>query len=711
MDYYAQGYFSFAGGAGGSTLPNLRSAVATSETGNIFYTGSFSGDALIENYTGNTIKLKRISGVTTPQAFNSLASGRLDLDAITAWEPTVDLRLHSVICQKTGTEFLIQGANVPFRTSGAYEFFGVSRNETDGTLTKTNDGGKGAVLNGGAYLEATGLTIDTTNGVELHLCFAPQTRKVTSDKFSGTGVDPYGSNSTGEMLFSLSNGTTNQMALRMTGANASTFASRRIGGGTDTFITAEAHTLQAFQPMVVGVEINGVTHGFRGFGAVDVPNTRNYQALNSAQQTAQSTLGTNCTIRIGRSISTSGVWSPTANIKVSSFIVTKSLSGSVADRKFRAKMRARMLYQTQQHLHKTKAEIEALFTANGGDVVYFKDTNPTTKTTAGIEGRVTYEWNQTVNNGKTPNQDFAYEGTSIGVKGVRNNEYRNTANTFNGSAPFMHDTLQGTMLAIMDVEDITKVDGVAVTSPSVVPVDSLSQIVNLGSRTPLTLGTGTGYSDKNISAGLAYHHSEATGVTRVADSKDTVNDISSYRPNIGSPTPVPYDGVNQAGGKYAFNTNCKYWQDNETFSGETMNASKWLALRGKAPSLPDNHVGATSYFNATRYHTAMMAMSWSPPTGYTLSTVPSAPTGQEATCKFYAGTAEGTPFTTPAYGFAKRVGNALVSMPDTTTTVTTTAYLGGIQTGTHLVHAFTKDVLSTDTLHTIASNVDVLLYD
>jgi hypothetical protein len=364
----------------------------------------------------------------------------------------------------------------------------------------------------------------------------------------------------------------------------------------------------------------------------------------------------------------------------------------------RARMRKRLELISQQHLMDTKSNVEALFTSSGGDILYHKNANTTTKQVTGINSQVTVQFNTATNGADTPSWDYTYKAQLSGVQGIRNPNVKNSANSFKGTAPFMHDTMAGTIFAVMEVEDITQTGGGA---------DGLAQVVSISSLTPTLNPIGSGLDTFDTSASVGYHHAEMSGITRVCYSKDP-NGLGQFQPNFGG---VDYDGLNQAMGKYPFNLALNQFILNEVYGGVTLTAAVWLAERGKAPHLPDNLTGAVSQFNNKRLHSAAMCLTWEAPIGYTTSTVPNvANGGQQADVEFYGGTIDGTPMTAPAFSYAQRRTSGQVSMPSANATVSSCFYLSNNQSGTHLMQAFAKRKLTKAEVEKVSANLDVLLY-
>jgi hypothetical protein len=234
--------------------------------------------------------------------------------------------------------------------------------------------------------------------------------------------------------------------------------------------------------------------------------------LSAGNQTANTNAGfQNGTLKIGAGISTTGSWASggtgnsNGDFVFGALIISETLTESE-----RRDLHGKMRLKAEPSLNLSKANLEAMFS----EILDFRDVDGS-RLLMGKNGKLALQFNvSTPFGGYSP--DFTYGATSnyLGMTGVKFNDDRNTANTFQsvttGTATSDYWTQQneGSYLVI-GARDATGGAGYS---------------TNLGDW--FSIGTGNP-PDQNLSAkpvnnsfGAIWHHAQPAVLTKIADTLD-----------------------------------------------------------------------------------------------------------------------------------------------------------------------------------------------
>jgi hypothetical protein len=181
---------------------------------------SFGFDRLVEGYSGNTVRLKRLSDNATSDFGFDAASGKFNHAAVDTWRGSADVDVVQHFDQSGSASVLGAVGTVAYVRSNVVKRFGTTVSPTDAQLTRsTTDGGVGADLGDdvGCYSLATS-GIVASAGVEFHLLCSHNERKAASNATAG---DPFGANSVQEFLFSYGLNTNARIFHQISGESAS----------------------------------------------------------------------------------------------------------------------------------------------------------------------------------------------------------------------------------------------------------------------------------------------------------------------------------------------------------------------------------------------------------------------------------------------------------------------------------------------------------
>jgi hypothetical protein len=282
--------------------------------------------------------------------------------------------------------------------------------------------------------------ITSTKLVETERGYTSNPSVTIANPHGGTGAtfsvttnllgDALGSDSRGEILLSYGASATNNATLKMFGTTGNAFATRRIGtgdGGTDQFGNVDSYTMNANSLQIISWNIRDTADTTKikvhSFGASPSALT-----LSAGNQTANTNAGfQNGTLKIGAGISTTGSWASggtgnsNGDFVFGALIISETLTESE-----RRDLHGKMRLKAEPSLNLSKANLEAMFS----EILDFRDVDGS-RLLMGKNGKLALQFNvSTPFGGYSP--DFTYGATSnyLGMTGVKFNDDRNTANTF-----------------------------------------------------------------------------------------------------------------------------------------------------------------------------------------------------------------------------------------------------------------------------------------
>ena len=424
-------------GGGGAPEPvanSLDAPVASAQASNTRM--AFSPDQVVEGYSGNTMRLKRLSD-SQEADFGTDDSGLFDKAAADTWRSGADVDLVKFYDQKGGAlELVCNGSGQVVRSNQWFRF----GNEigANGQLTRSASNGGVAVnfTGNGGYLRvaSSGLTL-SLNDLEFFLLFSNTDRK----KSSGDSADPVelNANNTRENILSYGDRSINAFNYYI-GGGPFTNALRMITASSGQDVTA-SNGVKIFKAKAQQVHCLVATTA-SGFGNYTAGRKFLSGSYNGGQVSTIAAGGMdNKEIVIG-SRHNSGAsnavdTSNRLNGLFGGLIVTGGNTSFV-----RRGIMARLNQVGQQHRRKSVSDILGYFE----DVLVMADSDMN-GLVAGKNGNNSVQFNLTQG---TPSQEVGYAVPDVGVTGVRSNSNSATDNSFVSSGSVFVEQSQGTMLAI-----------------------------------------------------------------------------------------------------------------------------------------------------------------------------------------------------------------------------------------------------------------------
>lgn len=537
---------------------------------------AFGFDRLVEGYTGNTVTLRRLSD-NAAQAFGVTGLGHLDMDAVETWRGSADVDVVSFLDQMVTGNVLDVPANytVAFIRNDVVGRFGATRSTTDGQLTRSaTDGGVGGNLGDdiGCFV-SDAVTFDTTGGVELHMLWSQNERKVKSNV-----VDDFGGNADDEYLFTFGRPD-----------NTNVYFRNVVGAGTAVdFVKAQTQTGQqtsnthgysykkygqnvrtySLQPDTLNVYANGRVE-IRGLGAANQADI-----ANGVYNGSKLIIGNTFTNTSG-GLRTNSM----GNILFGGVIVTTPLENSQ-----RYAVQSKLGAIGQQHKVRAQSTIEGYFE----EIVDFASADGNTGTIAGKNNLLQLDVNiNTVAEG-APDWEFNAEIPGIGVRGLKTGSM-NPANGFKATNTYFSGHTSGTMVLMYY---------------STGSGNNLYQV--------LSRAAGSQFDQSGeMSLAIGSDHLALSCKTAMASSLDPDNLIGSRL--LASESDFLYDGSNQTDGKYNTNTPHTSMVYGEMFNDTTLTEVRWAnqdpgaieldapVIRPLADNIPYEHKHDALIFNVLTF--------------------------------------------------------------------------------------------------------------
>ncbi len=436
----------------------------------------------------------------------------------------------------------------------------------NGLLTRDNtQGGVSGNLgvNRGYYSSSAPLTLDATSGLEIHLLFSPNKRKIAPNAST-----VYGGSTSNEYLFGYGF-STNAYIRNLISSVTAVNSTRVKSSSADTSTTTETggFALKQYSQHACSYVVNT-----SGIGIYSTAGQETFDVLSGTTDLSGGGLsngylhvGTDFTGTVGAVRTTS-----TADICFGGVIVTEPLTD--VERWF---LLAKLNAVGQQHNVLTVDELKAMF----DDIVLHKDIDPATGVVEGLNGTAKFEFNLPTIAAPvgTPTFEADYTVTGIGFPSLYNTD--NPDNIFESTDAVPPD-LNGTFYSL----------NMSVGTGNNLPFDIVV------TSDPKTDG-GTLLANNSFWSGR--DHAGPAVYARPADNRQGATKVIGSRFYADRTTQfgaAVYDGANQPQGKYNRGTVNVTFTYGETIGGQVRTAASWmnqgansLGLDGNVIShLPDN---------------------------------------------------------------------------------------------------------------------------
>ncbi len=438
-------YNPFGQSSGGSSpsVLALDPPVETSFSSNVYHAYGF--DRMVQGYTGDTVRLKRLSDNAEADFGFSSSTGIFDLAAVNIWRSSADVDVVKFYDQ-TGTAITLDAdSTVSFVRSDVVKRFGTTFDTADETLTRsTTDGGVGCDLAAtGAFRTSAALTCDiATDGLNSFMLYSMNTRKVTIP-----ANDDYSGNNAREGIIAYGTGSTNSLDQEFNSTFGKFADCNIIGGGADDDAGGRVRYKQNAQH-ILSMNIDSTGYEFRD--DYQKCGIKTWSAGNSTQVSGGGF--DNGFVAVGAVFSnTSGDLngSNRGNFVFGGIIIAKSTTSAFN----KYKLQCKLSLIGQQHKRKSVADIQGLFEER----ILLKDINTGTGVATGEEGQTNLTFNTgTVTEG-TSSYTLDHTDTITGLQGVYSDDCSNAANGFEASNTYFTDVREGTILSFHMLQDITGV--------------------------------------------------------------------------------------------------------------------------------------------------------------------------------------------------------------------------------------------------------------
>lgn len=481
-----------SGSSGGGTPAalSLDPPVETSFSSDIYHAYGF--DRMVQGYTGDTVRLKRLSDNAEDDFGFSSSTGIFDLAAVDTWRASADVDVVHFKDQNGGVITFDAYSTVAFIRSDVVKRFGTTFAENDETLTRsTTDGGVGCDLAAtGAFRTSAALTCDiATDGLNSFMLYSMNTRKVTIP-----ANDAYSGNNTREGLVAYGTGSTNSLDQEFNGTFGKYADCNIIGGSSDDDVGGRLRYKQNAQH-ILSMNIDSTGYEFRD--DYQECGIKTWSAGNSTQVSGGGF--DNGFVAVGAVFSnTSGDLngSNRGNFVFGGIIIAKSTTSAFN----KWKLQSKLALIGQQHKRKATADIQAYF----DERILLKDINVGTGVAAGEEGLTSLTFNTgTVTEG-TSTYDLDYVEPITGLQGVWSDDADNPANGFEANNTYFTDVRSGTLLSfhLLDNTDNNL-------------FNSLVKSIGVQENNPYTA------DQTNTSMAIGFDHGRPAMWTKVALSVDT----------------------------------------------------------------------------------------------------------------------------------------------------------------------------------------------
>lgn len=515
---------------------------------------AFGFDRLVDGYSGNTVRLKRLSD-SAVQDFGFDTAGMFNVGAVDTWRASADVDLVYFIDQLGSAKQFVAEGTVAFIRSGVVQRFGTSMG-SDGQLTRSmTDGGVGVNLGRDVgNLRLASPTLDQVAGIEADLMVAFNERKVVT---AAVATDAFGGNANTENIFAWGTRSNNYVQHYFGGAAQSNLKYVTAAGTSVTFNSAAgagAISGKKYAQRIFTYAIDGIVLKLYDYGRLF--QTVTYNAIHSANMAAGAV--SNGDIAVGgifNSTSTTAIGATKANMIFGGMVVWKPRTN-----KERYLARNKLNAIGQQHRIKLVSEIMAYF----DDVVLMKNVNQSSGLATGEKGQVAIQYNVGTYPEGTANFNFSHAVPNSGLQGVYSPDDTNRANGFKATTPFFAGETSGTVMALAYRDGTGNAAGYS---------NMLAAIFVQGVGNQNTV-IGQQVTDWSLSTGYDHNAMTFTGMMAASRDTDGVMGTRHYADDTQFGATV-YDGANQSMGKYNRNTAHSPWTDGEVIGGVTYSRAVW----------------------------------------------------------------------------------------------------------------------------------------
>lgn len=598
-EFYTDFYTNFYQGGVAPPPVTQDLTIAPPATNDLTVYYAWGLDRLVEGYTGNTVRLKRLSDdVEQDFGFNSF--GAFDVSAVDTWRSGADVEIITMYDQIETGDNGSYTTTQPLVVSNVWQRFGTDWSDVDGQLTrKLNSGGIGVNL-GGVSAFATGqLTLPVSTGVEMHVLMSPNERNgdatyVRTDTQAGvktsgspiiTGLTSTAGNQwevgryvtagngvqeTSQILtIDSATQVTLTRPLTVTETSDITVSRDQHGATSDTeylfwYGTAEANFFRHYTGgdfkdyirLYNGASDNGSASDqtyHKKFGQYVYSyeiNSTEWVTHNNGAVYLQNTLNATNIASVSGGLFDDGGVIVGGRMDNEDFLDAQTFSnqlfggliitGQLTDAE-RFLLRSKLSAVGQQHRIDSLENTIGLF----DEVVLMKNINPVTGRVIGENGLLTLDFNLIDQGDGVPTWDFTYDTPEIGLTGVKC-DGQVIGNAFKATDNYFAGTLNGTVAAIhMETTDNTTI------SHAFVQGDGSEFQVNR----------------INMSLSMGYDHTPVTSMVMVADDRDddTVVGVRKFFDGVAT----GYDLNNQIEVKYNEKVGHGGFTYGETWGGHT----------------------------------------------------------------------------------------------------------------------------------------------
>ena len=662
------------GGGGGLPIATSLDAPITTALGSSTY-HAFGFDRMVQGFSGDTVRLKRLSDNAEENfGFNNI--GAFDMNAVNSWRSGADVDVIKFYDQKNTAIELLAGGTVSFVRSDVVKRMGIDYSFDTGLLQQSTTQGSVTcdfgVDNGYLYTTAT-IADPSVNGMELHTLLQYNERKTASNYVAEFGND---ANSDIDYLLAYGVGSTQYYRVQLGGGSNQSIV-YRLYTGTNNADVLGKYCVRKHAPLIWSHIMDANVYGIIGNGTEIRTETTATDLGNGVLDNGKLLVGNFFSNGSGGART-----SQLGNLNFSGIVLTHRISDLD-----RFKVQAKLNLIGQQHLLKSKSEIEAYF-----DEMHLMSDVDVNGLVAGKKSQTDLQFNKTVG---SHNWDFDYTLPHVGLKGIQAIGDNVGDNSFQATNTWLNDITKGTFLSLhmydanADSNAVTKVYGQSSGDPTTITVENEK-----------SMGIGFDHGAPAFEAKIGQESGsdnldpdELHGTRRLADE-------TSFGASI-------YDGANQPKGKYNYKTPHTDFVYGETIDGVVFNQEEWenapasdyLPKALDAPVIPD--VPENISFQFKRDIALLHVATIENPASYVFSDdyATRKQHRMKATTYSYVG-AGVQPFGSLEGSIARNIGNAAVIHPDSTARIQSVRDYYGAR----VLFAYSRNVLTQAQINEVQAN-------
>lgn len=636
---------------------------------------AFGFDNMVDGYTGDTVRLKRLSdNAESDFGFNNI--GAFDMSAVNSWRSGADVDVVKFYDQKGTAIELLAGGTVAFVRSDAVNRLGVDYLPSTGLLQQSTTEGSVTCDFGvdTGYLYTTETIADpSVNGMEIHTLLQYNERKTALNYLTEFGN---GANNEIDYLLSYGVGTSQYFRVQLGGGTNQSIITR-LYTGTNASDVLGKYCIRQHSPLIWSMVMDNAYFGILGNGTV-------IRAKSGTTDLSNGVLD-NGKLLVGNFFSTTSGGARTdlmGNMNFSGIILTHRISDLE-----RFTIQAKLNLIAQQHLLKSKAEIEAYF-----DEIHLMSDVDASGLVVGKKSQTDLQFNKTVG---AYNWDFDYDLPHFGLKSIQAIGNGVGDNSFQATNTFLNDITKGTFLSLhlndanATATDVTQVYGQSSGDPATTSVEN-EQSMLIGfdhGRPAFGAKIGQDAGSDNLDP------DELHGTRRKSDE-------TSFGAAV-------YDGTNQAQGKYNYKTHHGIFEYGETIDGVVFNqeewendpASDWLPNQLDAPVTPN--IPENIDFQYKRDIVLFHIGTVENPPEYVFSDAYATRKAHRMKATTYSYVGAGVqPFGTLEGSIARNIGTAAVIHPDSNARIQSVRDFYGAR----VLFAYSRNVLTQAQINEVQAN-------